>query len=105
MVNEFTKEYPQDEMFGLVSQIRRAAISITSNIAEDFGRRTITDKIRFYYIAAGSITEIHNQALISKDLEYITDELFQEIMKQTESVYKLLNASIRKSKSFENKTF
>jgi four helix bundle protein len=57
-IYELTKEFPKDELFGLTSQIRRSAISITSNIAEGFGRQKYGEKIQFYYIAQGSITEL-----------------------------------------------
>ena len=77
----------------------RAAISITSNIAEGFSRDSYKDKIRFYYIARGSLTELQNQLLIAKDLYYITNKKFKEIADQTVEVHKLINGIIRKSKT------
>jgi four helix bundle protein len=81
-----------------VSQLRRALISITSNIAEGFGRRSLKEKVQFYYIAAGSLTEVQNQLLIAKDLGYITTEEFKEAANLSVEVAKLLNGLISKSK-------
>ncbi|MCK4592088.1 four helix bundle protein [Candidatus Parcubacteria bacterium] len=100
MIYQITKKFPKEELFSLVNQIRRAAVSITSNIAEGFSRRSFKEKIQFYYIALGSLTESQNQLLIAKDLGYLSQEEFNNIAKQTISVHKLLNAFIKKSKSF-----
>ncbi|OHA43664.1 MAG: hypothetical protein A3G59_03475 [Candidatus Taylorbacteria bacterium RIFCSPLOWO2_12_FULL_47_20] len=70
-VYEFSKKFPADERFALTNQIRRAAISITSNIAEGFSRQTSNDKSHFYCMAKGSLTELESQLLISKDLGYL----------------------------------
>lgn len=67
-----TKEFPRDEKFGLTSQLRRAAVSVTSNIAEGFSRSSYQDKTRFYSIALGSLTEVQNQLLAARDVEYIS---------------------------------
>src|SRR3989344_224377 len=67
MVYKFTKNFPKNELFGLTSQLRRAVVSITSNIAEGFSRFSYKEKIQFYSIAFGSLTEVQNQLLISKD--------------------------------------
>ena len=67
MVYEVTKNFPKEEMFGLVNQLRRAAVSITSNIAEGFSRKTYGEKLQFYCIALGSLTEVQNQILIAKE--------------------------------------
>lgn len=100
MVYKITKEFPKEEIFGLVSQMRRAAISVTSNIAEGFSRHSIKEKIQFYSISHGSLTELQNQLLISKDVGYLDDEKFREIFNQTISVHKLLNAFIKSTKLF-----
>lgn len=92
--------FPKDELFALTSQLRRAVVSITSNIAEGFSRQTIKDKINFYHIALGSCTEVQNQLLIAKDLVYISPETYKELHMQTVEVHKMLNALI---KSLRNK--
>ncbi len=66
-----TKLFPKDEQFGLTSQIRRAAISITSNIAEGFGRRSRPDKSHFYIMAQASLYEVHSQLITAQQLGYV----------------------------------
>ena len=97
-----TQKFPKDEIFCLTNQIRRAGISITSNIAEGFSRQSYKEKIQFYYISLGSLTEIQNQLLIAKDLQYISEKKFQDISNQTITISKLLNGLIKKSKTFLN---
>ena len=92
-----TKNFPKEEVFSLISQMRRCVVSVTSNIAEGFSRKSYNDKIRFYFIARGSLTELENQLLISRDLSYIDAEEFDIINKKIVSVHKLLNGLIRKS--------
>ena len=93
-------KYPKEEKFGLMDQIRRASVSITSNIAEGFCRRTMKEKIQFYYLAQGSLTEVKNQLIISKDVGYISDHSFNEIQNQLGNTHKLLIGLIAKSRSF-----
>ncbi|MCX6703553.1 MAG: four helix bundle protein [Candidatus Zambryskibacteria bacterium] len=95
-----TKKFPSDERFGLISQIQRAGVSISSNIAEGFGRQTLKEKIQFYYQAHGSLTEIKNQIILSKDLEYINENDFVIIKDQIIISQKLLRGLIRKTKSY-----
>ena len=74
-----SKSYPKDELFGLVSQMRRAAVSIPSNIAEGYGRSTNAEVIHFLYNSLGSSNELDTQILISKSQNYLTDEDFTKI--------------------------
>lgn len=67
-----TKQFPKEELFGLTSQIRRAAVSISSNIAEGNSRFSPKDKARFLSIAYGSLMEVLSQLILGSDLEYIT---------------------------------
>lgn len=90
-----TKKFPKEELFALINQIRRAAVSITSNIAEGFGRYRPNDKIHFYHIARGSSTETENQLIISRDLGYISSDEFERIRQLLESGRKLINGLIR----------
>ena len=99
MVYEATGQFPKSEIFGLVNQMRRCAVSITSNIAEGFSRNTPKDKNHFYYMALGSATELQNQLLISRDLKYITDSEFQKIANQSVTVHKLVNGLIKSNKN------
>jgi four helix bundle protein len=93
-----TKNFPKEEMFGLVSQLRRAAVSITSNIAEGFSRSSYKEKVQFYRIALGSITETQNQLIIARDIGYISLEEFEKISEYLILVHKLCNGLIKKSK-------
>jgi len=95
---ELTKTFPREETFGLTSQIRRAAVSITSNIAEGFGRNSFKEKIRFYYISQGSIIEVKNQLMIARDVKMITGEKFNEIDAQINHAHRLLQGFISKTK-------
>lgn len=91
--------FPLNENFGLINQIQRAAVSITSNIAEGFSRNSSKEKLQFYYTSLGSLTELQNQLLIAKDLKYISKEIFQEIASQTVVVSKLVNGLIKSLKT------
>lgn len=70
MIYKIIKDFPEGEKFGLISQMCRAVVSISSNIAEGFSRRSSKEKIQFYKISQGSITELQNQLLIAKDIKY-----------------------------------
>jgi four helix bundle protein len=89
-----SKNFPKNELFGLTSQMQRASVSITSNIAEGFSRRTKKDKAHFYTMAAGSNTELQNQLLIARDLGYIHSEEFSKLAVLSVEVGKMLNALI-----------
>ena len=102
MVYLKTKSFPKDELFGLTNQMRRAAVSITSNIAEGFSRQSYKEKIQFYCISQGSNTELQNQLLVAKDVKYLTETDFNNITNQSVVVHKLLNGLIKKSRSILN---
>lgn len=76
MIYKITKSYPRDELFGLVSQIRRAVVSIAANIAEGQARASRKEYIQFLHIANGSLVEVEYYLTLSKDLEYINQEDF-----------------------------
>jgi four helix bundle protein len=85
----FSGEFPKTEMYGLTSQLRRAAVSIAANIAEGFKKKTAADKLRFFNIAQGSLEECRYYLILAKDLEY-GDSL--GLMSQIEEVSRLLTA-------------
>ena len=95
-----TKKFPKEERYGLTSQIRRAAVSIPSNIAEGYGRKTTADYLRSLYIAYGSVCELETQVLLSGDLNYVNKENLKALKDDTEEVERMLKALI---KSLENK--
>lgn len=100
MIYKITKCFPREEMFGLVSQMRRAAVSITSNIAEGFSRQSYKDKINFYTISQGSVTELQNQLRIAKDVGYIKETEFKETAHQSIKVHKITNGLIKGARQY-----
>ena len=100
LIYKLTKQFPKDEVFGLVSQMRRAAVSITSNIAEGFARSSFKEKAQFYSIAKGSVTELENQLLISKDIGYITANEFISTEEKALRVNRIVHGLIQGSKKF-----
>lgn len=94
-----TKLFPKEEVFGLISQLRRAGVSFTSNIAEGFSRNSFKEKLQFYSMALGSLTEIQNQLLVTRDIGYIDKTTFQQLAEQTVKLSKITNGLIKKSKA------
>lgn len=82
-----------------MSQLRRAAVSITSNIAEGFSRNSLKDKCQFYCIALGSLTECQNQITIAFDLGYIKKAEFDKIYEDTVRLHKLINGLLKSASS------
>ena len=95
-----TKIFPKEERYGLTSQIRRSAVSIPSNIAEGYGRKTTADYLRSLYIAYGSVCELETQILLSGDLNYVNKENLKALKDDTEEVERMLKSLI---KSLEKK--
>lgn len=92
-VYRVTKDFPAEEKFGLVSDMRRAVNSILHNIAEGFGRYEPRDKTRFYKISRGSCFELMSQLLVSYELEYIKDKaLLEELLSDCKRIIKELNS-------------
>ncbi|MFZ1249685.1 MAG: four helix bundle protein [Candidatus Saccharimonadales bacterium] len=98
MTYKMVKNFPSDEDFGLKAQMKRATVSITSNIAEGFSRGTYKEKKRFYDIAKGSLTEVQNQALVARDVGYVSQAEFARYAKQSGVTLALLIGLIRSSK-------
>ena len=86
-----SKSFPREEIYGLTSQLRRAAVSIPSNIAEGQGRRTTPDFLRHLSIAYGSLREVETQILIATRLGYLAQGKCQDVMRITGEVGRLLN--------------
>lgn len=102
LIYKITNNFPKEEIFGLTNQLRRCAVSICSNIAEGFSRNTYKDKIQFYSIAQGSVTELQSQILIARDVTYLTQKTFKETADQSVIAHKLINGLIKKSKEIVN---
>ncbi len=98
-IYKVTKIFPKDEQFALVDQIRRASVSIVSNIAEGFSRESYREKIQFYAIARGSLTEVQSQLMVARDLSYIDPKMYLGLYELSLIVHKLLSALIKSSKA------
>ena len=92
-VYKITRDFPQEERFGLIQQMRRCAVSVAANIAEGFKKRGEKDKINFFNISQGSLEEIKYYLILSKDLEYIQDT--KEISDLAEETSRLLSGLIK----------
>lgn len=94
-----SKEFPKDEQFGIISQIRRLSISVSSNIAEGFGRNSGGDFKRFLNIALGSLYEVETQIEISKNLGFISLINYEGIISKCQEIQKMTNSLIIKIKT------
>ena len=95
-IYKITSHYPKEELYSLTNQIRRAAVSIASNLAEGSGRSSPKDKSYFYQITYSSLMELLNQIYTSLDLQYIDDKTFNELRDKICAISYLINA-LRKS--------
>lgn len=98
-IYRLTRDFPIEEKFGLTIQLRRCVVSITSNIAEGFSRQSNKEKIQFYSMAGGSLSELQNQLLIARDINYLNKNDFEVLAQKTILVSKLLNGLIRSIKN------
>ncbi|NNK85510.1 MAG: four helix bundle protein [Desulfobacterales bacterium] len=99
-IYQITAKFPKEERYGLTSKIRRSALSITSNIAEGYGRKTTLDYIRMLYISYGSVCELETQILLTGDLGFIDKGELDTAKKDIAEIERMLKALI---KSLENK--
>ncbi len=98
-IYKLTSIFPKNEVYSLLSQMRRAAVSIVSNLVEGFKRRTVTDSLHFYNVAAASLEELRYQLLLAKDLQYLSSEKYENICLLAEEVRKMLYAWSKSQKS------
>lgn len=94
-IYKMTRKYPREEIFGLTNQSRRAAASIGANIAEGFSRNTRKDKVHFYAIARGSLTELQNHIILARDLGYITAQTCSDFLRNSEWTMRLISGLAR----------
>ncbi|MDQ1328200.1 MAG: hypothetical protein QG641_1485 [Candidatus Poribacteria bacterium] len=95
-IYSLTADFPKEEMYGLVSQMRRSAVSIPSNIAEGVARNSNKEFIQFLYISLGSLAELETQLIISGELEFVSDNI--ELTKNIENIRKMLCGLIKNLK-------
>ena len=91
-IYDLTKGFPESERFGLINQLRRASVSIASNLAEGTSRSTNKDKAHFTTMAYSSLMEVLNQLIISKELDYISNKNIEEFREHISKVSNMLNA-------------
>ena len=101
-VYKYTKSFPESEKYGLMSQFRRAAVSIIANIAEGYKKMGKADKLRFMNISQGSLEECRCYVILSRDLGYIDNEVYNILYSKIEEASKLLNGYC---KAMLNSTF
>jgi four helix bundle protein len=101
-IYQLTKKFPKEEQFGLTNQLRRAVVSIPSNIAEGCGRNHFKDSIQFFFIARGSLYEVETQVIVSCDLEYLSQSELTLILEHITKCKKILNGFINYYQSKTN---
>jgi four helix bundle protein len=93
-IYSLTKKFPKEELYALTNQIRRASVSVPSNLAEGHAMKTTTHYIKFIYIARGSLAELETQLIISRELDYITTEEFKPIHGEITNLSRMLTKMI-----------
>jgi len=94
-IYEATSAFPATEVYGLTQQLRRAAVSVPSNIAEGYGRGARNDYVRFLRMARGSLYEIQTQLLLAQDLGYVTEAKVSPLMKQAAECCRILQGLLK----------
>ena len=103
LIYKITQNFPKSEIYGLTSQLRRAAVSIESCIAEGFCRFHYKERLNFYYDSRGSIGEVQSQIIDAKDLKFINEEEFKQVFDQAEKIGIILGGLIRSTENLSNK--
>lgn len=91
LIYKITKQFPKEELYGLTSQIRRAVVSVSSNIAEGSSKSSLKDQTRFSEISYGSLMEVLNQIILAYNLQYLDYKNYEEIREKINYVAKLLS--------------
>ena len=94
-IYQVTGPFPREEIYGLTSQARRAAVSIPANIAEGWGRNTTRDYIQFLRVARGSLLELETHLIVARNLAFIDTPQLEGVMRQTQEINKMLNGLIK----------
>ncbi|MEO1375163.1 MAG: four helix bundle protein [Cyanobacteria bacterium J06635_10] len=95
---ELTSHFPESELYGLTSQIRRSAVSVASNIAEGYGRQSTNEYIRFLHISLGSLRELDTQLIIAQRVKLTNNELFIPMLNEVEQLQKIMVTTLKKLK-------
>jgi len=94
-VYSITNKFPKDELFGIISQMRRSSSSIPTNIAEGCGRNSNPEMKRFLTIAAGSSSELEYQLILSKELQYLPENIYKELQSELIEIRKMIHSFIK----------
>lgn len=92
LVYSVSQEFPKEEIYGLSCQIKRAVISISSNIAEGSSKNSLKDQVKFSEIAYGSLMEVFSQLILAKKLGYLSEEIYTKCRNEAEILSRLINA-------------
>ncbi|MDJ0724900.1 MAG: four helix bundle protein [Prochloraceae cyanobacterium] len=95
---KLTEKFPNSELYGLTNQIRRSSVSVPSNIAEGYGRRSTKEYIQFLYIALGSLRELDTQLIIAREVKLLDQKFFVDIINEVEEMQRIMVSSINKLK-------
>lgn len=98
-VYQITKAFPREEVYGLRAQMRRCAVSVPSNSAEGHGRSSTKDYLRFLDIATGSLYELQTQIEISRNLDYVADDISESLINDCRELERMLSSLTRKLKA------
>jgi four helix bundle protein len=98
-VYKITQNFPKEELYGLVSQMRRACSSIPTNLAEGCGRNSKAETIKFFNIAIGSASELEYQLILAFDLNYIDQEVYSQVSNELVEVRRMLYSFVQKLKA------
>ena len=96
LIYSLTQDFPKEELYGLSSQIKRAAISVSSNLAEGSGRKTLADQSHFYRMSFSSLMEVLNQLVLANDLGFITDEQLANTRPEIDKTARLISGLVKK---------
>lgn len=95
-IYQYTKSFPEEERYGLTSQLRRSSVSLPSNMAEGYGRNSTQDYIRFLRIANGSLFELQTQLEIAHNLGFLTENRFPVLFEMSREIERMLSSLIKK---------
>jgi len=102
-IYKLTKKFPKEELFGITSQLQRAATSVSANIAEGFSRFFYKDRVRFYYQARGSISETQNFLYLAMDIGILKPDLGKDLVLRYDEARQILNGLIRSTEQLGHK--
>ena len=98
-IYQITRSFPREELYGMTSQVRRAAVSIPANIAEGWGRNMTRDYVQFLRVARGSLLELETHLIVAKNLAFVDGPILEGVTERTQEINRMLNGLIRSLES------